>query len=146
MATGLLDRGKLIAFDSRLGGEANIYIVDPRGGAARKIDVGLPGGNSFPTWSHDGNWIYFVNADDDLHAEVWKLPFKGGQAVRLTKVGALSPENLSTADMFTSAATGTFGKSRLMGRKNSRLKACLDSLPKARHGSYSDRAFTPGAT
>lgn len=82
--------GKLIAFDSRAGGEANIYIVDPHGGVPRKLSIDVRG-NSFPTWSHDGNWIYFINGDDAHNGEVWKVPSKGGHAMQIAKRGALFP-------------------------------------------------------
>jgi len=82
--------GKLIAFDSRVGGNANIYIVDPRGGVPRKLDIDVHG-NSFPTWSHDGNWIYFMNGADAHKARVWKVPSKGGHAVQLTNHESLFP-------------------------------------------------------
>jgi len=72
--------GKLIAFDSRIGGEANIYLVDPHGGVPRKLAIDLHG-NSFPRWSHDGNWIYFINGDDSGKPQVWKVPSDGGHAV-----------------------------------------------------------------
>jgi Tol biopolymer transport system component len=55
--------GKLIAFDSRAGGDSNIYIVDPQGGVPRKLTIDIRG-NSLPSWSHDGNWIYFTNGED----------------------------------------------------------------------------------
>jgi Tol biopolymer transport system component/DNA-binding winged helix-turn-helix (wHTH) protein len=82
--------GKLIAFDSRVGGEANIYIVDPHGGVPQKLDIDIHG-NYFPTWSHDGNWIYFINEDDARNERVWKVPSKGGHAVQVTKQDALFP-------------------------------------------------------
>jgi Tol biopolymer transport system component len=31
--------GKLIAFDARAGGEANIYLVDPHGGVPHKLNI-----------------------------------------------------------------------------------------------------------
>jgi Tol biopolymer transport system component/DNA-binding winged helix-turn-helix (wHTH) protein len=82
--------GKLIAFDSRAGGEANIYIVDPHAGISRKLDIDIHG-NSSPSWSHDGNWIYFTNGVDTHNAQLWKVPSKGGHAVQLTKHEAYFP-------------------------------------------------------
>ena len=82
--------GKHIAFDSRVGGEANIYIVDPHGGVPRKLDIDIHG-NSNPSWSHDGNWIYFINGDDAHNAAVWKVPSTGGHAVQIAKQEALFP-------------------------------------------------------
>jgi Tol biopolymer transport system component len=76
--------GKLIVFDSRLGGEGNLYTVDPRGGAPQKLNVDVRG-NSMPSWSHDGKWIYFVNGDDVGSPRIWKVPSDGGHAVQVAK-------------------------------------------------------------
>jgi Tol biopolymer transport system component len=83
--------GKLIAFDSRVGGEANIYIVDPHGGVPRKLDIDVRG-NSFPTWSHDGRWIYFINGSDVHKAAVWKVPSHGGHATQIANQESLYPQ------------------------------------------------------
>jgi Tol biopolymer transport system component len=82
--------GKLIAFDSRAGGDANIYIVDPHSAVPRKLAIDIRD-NSFPSWSHDGNWIYFVNGAAVHHPKVWKVPSKGGHAVQVTQHEALNP-------------------------------------------------------
>ena len=82
--------GKWIAFDSRAGGEANIYLVDPQGGVPRKLEIDIHG-NSVPSWSHDGKWIYFVNGADVSDESVWKVPSSGGHAVQLAKNPAVVP-------------------------------------------------------
>jgi len=82
--------GKLIAFDSRLGGEANIYLVDPRGGVPRKLSIDRQD-NCLPSWSHDGQWIYFVNGEDSAIRSVWKVPSSGGHAVLIAKQSATFP-------------------------------------------------------
>lgn len=69
--------GKLVAFDSRAGGEANVYIVDKRGSVPKKLSLDMHG-NSEPSWSHDGNWIYFLNGTDSGHPAIWKVPSGGG--------------------------------------------------------------------
>ena len=76
--------GKFVAFDSRAGGESTIYIVDKRGGTPKKLNVDLHD-NCQPTWSHDGNWIYFLNGCVAGHPAIWKLPSTGGHALQLTK-------------------------------------------------------------
>jgi hypothetical protein len=43
-----------------------------------------------PSWSHDGNWIYFVS-DRSGSAQVWKISPAGGQPVQVTRDGGLSP-------------------------------------------------------
>jgi dipeptidyl aminopeptidase/acylaminoacyl peptidase len=82
--------GNLIAFDSRAGGESNLYLVDPRGGRPRKLEIDIRG-NSAPSWSRDGHWIYFVNGEDAQHPTCWKVPAAGGHAVRLTDGPASRP-------------------------------------------------------
>ena len=82
--------GKLIAFDSRLGGEANIYLVDPRGGVPHKLSIDRQD-NCLPSWSHDSQWIYFVNGDDSATRSVWKVPSSGGHAVLIAKQSATFP-------------------------------------------------------
>jgi Tol biopolymer transport system component len=82
--------GKFIAFDSRVEGEANIYIVDPHEGVPRKLDIDIRG-NNLPNWSHDGKWIYFENGEDSQHATVWKVPTTGGHAIQLVGQEAIQP-------------------------------------------------------
>jgi serine/threonine protein kinase/Tol biopolymer transport system component len=82
--------GKLIAFDSRIGGEANIYLVDPQGGVPRKMEIDTHD-NSLPSWSHDGNWIYFTNGSDANHTSVWKVPSTGGHATKISQSPGFYP-------------------------------------------------------
>ena len=82
--------GKFIAFDSRISGEANIYLVDPQGGVPRRLEIDIHA-NSQPGWSHDGDWIYFVNGDDSFQPSVWKVPSQGGHAVQIAQKQASYP-------------------------------------------------------
>ena len=82
--------GKLIAFDSRVGGESSIYLVEPRAGVPHKLDIDISG-NETPSWSHDGNWIYFTNGDDAGNPTIWKVPPSGGHAVQVAKRDAWWP-------------------------------------------------------
>jgi Tol biopolymer transport system component len=79
--------GGLIAFDSRLGGESNIYTVDPAGGVPAKLNIDVSG-NSMPSWSPDGKWIYFTQGDDTGEPSVWRVPSQGGHAVQLASAPA----------------------------------------------------------
>jgi Tol biopolymer transport system component len=87
--------GKLIAFDSRVTGEANIYLVDPLGSVPRKLEIDIHG-NSLPSWSHDGSWIYFTNGGDTNRPSVWKVPSHGGHAIQIAQIQAFYP--LESAD------------------------------------------------
>ena len=52
--------GSWIAFDSRPGGNANIFVVRPDGGKPRRITTNSAE-NVVPSWSRDGKWIYFMS-------------------------------------------------------------------------------------
>ncbi len=79
--------GKLIAFDSGVGGESNLYVVDPNGGVPHKLSIDRRD-NSMPSWSKDGAWIYFIDA---RHSTAWKVPSHGGHAVQI----AASPASVA---------------------------------------------------
>ena len=61
-----------------------LYVIPVDGGKSRRLDVGGRIGE-LASWSNDGQWIYFVPADNP---NIWKIPAPGGQAVQLTKNGA----------------------------------------------------------
>ena len=82
--------GGLIAFDSRLGGESNLYTVDPAGGIPAKLNIDVSD-NSMPSWSPDGKWIYFMQGDDTGQPSVWRVPSQGGHAVQLASAPAATP-------------------------------------------------------
>ena len=78
--------GKHIAFDSRLRGHGDIYVVGLDGSKPRRLtDDGMD--DSVPTWSADGNWIYYT-ATKKNDKQIWKIPWQGGQAVQVTRSGA----------------------------------------------------------
>jgi Tol biopolymer transport system component len=81
--------GALIAFTATAPGNTSyngIYVISPRGGAARVLTTGLgTNSNSAPTWSPDGSTIIFesevfLGHDTDL----WTVPRNGGTAARYT--------------------------------------------------------------
>jgi Tol biopolymer transport system component len=69
------------AFDSRAGGQATVYIVDPDGGVPRRLSK-KGNGYSLPTWSCDGNVLY-VSATDGENGEIYKIPLEGGAPQRI---------------------------------------------------------------
>jgi Tol biopolymer transport system component len=71
--------GKLIAFDSPVGGEYNVYVVDLNGGIPHKLSIDRREPD-MASWSKDGAWIYFIDA---RHSTLWKVPSKGGHAVQI---------------------------------------------------------------
>jgi Tol biopolymer transport system component len=45
--------------------------------------------NGAPNWSRDGQWIYFYSDHEGRPFQLWKVPFKGGPPVRVTKNGGV---------------------------------------------------------
>ena len=83
---------KEIVFHSRPAGNANLYIVNVETGAYRQLTTGLTE-NYMPSWSHDGEWIYF-GSERESGEQIWRMPASGGPATRLTKNdGAIALES-----------------------------------------------------
>jgi serine/threonine protein kinase len=80
--------GARIAYHTNDPGDP-LFVAEPDGANAREIFRGPPGShNHFPTWSPNGEWLYFVTspltvADGDL----WRIPSGGGEPERLTQTG-----------------------------------------------------------
>jgi Tol biopolymer transport system component len=74
-----------IAFDSLAPGHRAIYVVGAQGGKPRRLNND-DFDNVRPSWSRDGQWIYFgSNRTGDW--QLWKAPAAGGQAIQVTKQG-----------------------------------------------------------
>ncbi len=88
---------KEIVFHSRPAGNANLYIVNVETGAYRQLTTGLTE-NYMPSWSHDGEWIYF-GSEREGGEKIWRMPASGGPATRLTKNdGAIALESPAATD------------------------------------------------
>jgi Tol biopolymer transport system component len=77
--------GKHIAFDSRLEGHSDIFILNAEGGSPRRLTT-ENAENNIPTWSRNGEWIYF-SSDRSGQWQIWKVPTAGRAAVQVTKKG-----------------------------------------------------------
>jgi hypothetical protein len=77
--------GKRLAYHTHDEGDPT-FIADAGGANARQIFVSPRGvHNHFPTWSSDGEWIYFVRGvQASSEWDLWRIPSSGGQAERLT--------------------------------------------------------------
>jgi Tol biopolymer transport system component len=96
--------GKEIVFHSRPAGNANLYIVNVETGAYRQLTTGLTE-NYMPSWSHDGEWIYF-GSEREGGEQIWRMPASGGPATRLTKNdGAIALESPDGRQIFYTKTT-----------------------------------------
>jgi tricorn protease len=75
-------RGDRIVFVA----DDDLWSVAATGGVARRLTAGLAE-PSTPSLSPDGRWLAFVGRDEQ-HPEVYVMPAEGGQARRLTWLGA----------------------------------------------------------
>jgi Tol biopolymer transport system component len=79
--------GKEILFYAGAEGVSDLHVVSATGGQPRRLTNG-PGSHQFPSWSHDGKWIYFASDIGDGF-QCWKIPGAGGDAVQLTRGGCV---------------------------------------------------------
>lgn len=83
--------GRTVAFESRAaGGSWHIWTVDIQSGTQRQITVDS-GDQNAPTWSHDGDWIYFswkqANARDFWQRDIWRTQVGKGSMEQITHDG-----------------------------------------------------------
>jgi Tol biopolymer transport system component/predicted Ser/Thr protein kinase len=81
--------GHYIAFEAQDHGHEEIYVVDVTGGRPRQVPTFPGANNGAPNWSRDGHWIYFYSDHDERPFQLWKIPFKGGPPVRVTRNGGV---------------------------------------------------------
>jgi Tol biopolymer transport system component/DNA-binding winged helix-turn-helix (wHTH) protein len=74
-----------IAFDARVEGNADIYLVRDDGGQPVRLthDASV---DAKPTWSADNRSIYFRSDRTGAH-QIWKMPVSGGAARQVTSNG-----------------------------------------------------------
>src|SRR5262249_30130927 len=81
--------GQQIAFDARVTGSSDIYVVSADGGSPRQLTT-EPSADITPAWSKDGRWIFFAS-DRDGDWQIWGVPAAGGKAVQVTRNGGRTP-------------------------------------------------------
>jgi Tol biopolymer transport system component/DNA-binding winged helix-turn-helix (wHTH) protein len=100
--------GDELVFDYRTTGDANVYVLDVRGGVPRRVtteslDAGIP------SWSKDGRYIYFTS-NRSGEQQVWKVPVAGGEAVQVTRGGGFTVfESTDGAYIYYSKVDGPRG-------------------------------------
>lgn len=71
-------------------GKGAIYAVDLATDQHRRI-TNDAFSNTTPSWSWDGNWIYF-SSDRTGMPQIYKLPTAGGDPIQVTKQGGIDPQ------------------------------------------------------
>jgi Tol biopolymer transport system component/DNA-binding winged helix-turn-helix (wHTH) protein len=79
--------GRHIAFDSKSAATGfHVWTVDVEGGRPQQI-TNYPGEQNMPTWSQDGEWIYFSWKQGD-ERDIWRARYRTGVKERITHGGA----------------------------------------------------------
>lgn len=82
--------GRYLAFEFHPGEHAEVYVLEVPGGTPRLVST-IPGAdNLVPSWSRDGQWIYFTSKERGTPFQLWKVPITGGPPVQITKTGGLA--------------------------------------------------------
>jgi len=90
--------GGLVAYSSNRSGNADIWVVDARGGSSLRL-TDDPAADRSPAWFPDGSSLAFVSDRLGQNA-IWKVPRLGGSAVLLVPVAedpAVSPDGTRIA-------------------------------------------------
>lgn len=84
--------GRYIAFDYRSQQHSDIYVVEPGERHPHPV-VAFPDADSFlPSWSRDGQWVYFTSNRGEKNYQIWRRAVKdgvaaAGAAIQLTQGG-----------------------------------------------------------
>jgi Tol biopolymer transport system component/DNA-binding winged helix-turn-helix (wHTH) protein len=81
--------GHYISFESISQDYYEIYVIEVPSGRPHLVST-FPGvDNGTPNWSRDGKTIYFSSAHGSGTFQIWKVAFKGGSPVRVTRNGGV---------------------------------------------------------
>jgi eukaryotic-like serine/threonine-protein kinase len=95
----------MIAFHGDADGRrADVLVVPARGGQPRNITKGTAGA-VYPSFSRDGQWIYFSNMESG-GSRIWKMPSAGGAPVQVTNNASAMPIESYDGDLFYVDNTG----------------------------------------
>lgn len=93
--------GRSLVFHARVDGPANLFIADVATGALRKLTEGT-GENTAPSWSRNGEWIYFGSPRAGQR-QIWRISRAGGEAIQVTKNGgAMGVESFDGGELIYS--------------------------------------------
>jgi Tol biopolymer transport system component len=81
--------GRTILFSSRRDGAGDLYLLWPDSGEVRRL-TDHPAEDGEARWSRDGRTVYFASLRTGRF-EGWKMPAAGGEAVRVTPSGGMTP-------------------------------------------------------
>ena len=92
--------GETIAFHSDPEGHPDVLTIRANGGSPRVLMPG-PRGGGYPSFSRDGQWIYFAGPVNDGQFRIQKIAAAGGTPVAVTEAaGAISIKSYDGRDLY----------------------------------------------
>jgi Tol biopolymer transport system component len=85
--------GKRIVCEASKGGKTSIYAIDLETHGVRGL-VADPSEERVPSWSRDGQWVYFASKRSGSW-QIWKVLAEGGAPLQVTKQGGFRPSESS---------------------------------------------------
>jgi dipeptidyl aminopeptidase/acylaminoacyl peptidase len=113
--------GQQIVFNSRAGGQSDLYVVSANGGKPRRLTY-EPTNEDMPSWSIDGRWLYF-HSNRGGSSQIWKMPVQHGEPIQVTRGGGLAALESPDSEFVY------YSKGRALG------PASLWRVPGPKHGS-----------
>jgi len=81
--------GRHIAFEFHDGAHSEIYVLEVGVGPAHLIPTRSGADNLAPSWSRDGEWIYFASDQGEGRFQLWKVRPQGGSPLQVTTNGGV---------------------------------------------------------
>ncbi|MGA3224107.1 MAG: winged helix-turn-helix domain-containing protein [Acidobacteriaceae bacterium] len=81
--------GRYLAFESITQNYWQVGVLELPDGTPRMLTTFPETNNGAPSWSRDGQWIYFYSVHDPVGYQLWKIPQNGGSPVRVTTQGGV---------------------------------------------------------
>jgi Tol biopolymer transport system component len=81
--------GRYIAFEYHPHSYSDVYIAEIRGGQPRLVSTFPDADNGCPSWSRDGQWLYFCSDREHGHFQIYKTRVSGGSPTQVTTNGGI---------------------------------------------------------
>jgi Tol biopolymer transport system component len=82
--------GRFIAFEFHPGERAEVYLLDVETHVSRLLATNPGADNLAPSWSRDGQWLYFSSRRGTGPFQIWKISPTQGHLVQVTKAGGIA--------------------------------------------------------
>jgi len=82
--------GRSIAFEFHRAERAEVYLLDIETRVPRPVST-IPGADNLaPSWSRDGQWLYFASRQGNGPFQLWKVSPRAGSPVKITRAGGIA--------------------------------------------------------